>query len=371
MTALDGVAMIPLGTQVRSCAQAWGDGQLSVSDFTVAPQAAMGLLGAFLDPVNWLVGNILGPIIDWILANLPPCKKVMDVVTGDLAAINAWGTGFQTASQSVAQTATTAVQQANSTLAQWQGQGAEAYRKAQKDAIDLQRDIADKLHSMYNAAYMIGGLVAAVKEIVVGLIKELVTDLVTKAVMAAAAAIPSLGSAIAAYMAWAAGKYALVMGKVARWLQKLFTKAAEATKKIAALSALFSKVAGMFGKMAGKYDTMLKGAQDAAKRAADAKRQAASSAEHQQKANQLADEATNRSGRRAAQGEQNRADQKHEKATSSVNDAHKTLKDTKPPTNPYVERGKKTAKSGYKGYDKYGDTYEQDTTNPADGIPDF
>ncbi len=217
---------------------------------------ALNGLGMFLDPVNWVVGKVVGWAIDLILAHVPPCKKAMDFLTGSEDAVHSWAESFQRASKDAAACATDLASRVDAMVGTWEGPAADAHREALRAGVELQRSIAERQHTIYTMTYGLGSLVAAVKEIVVGLIKELISDLITKALLAAAAAVPSLGSAIAAYMAWAAGKYALVMGKVARWFQKLFSKAASKTANFQQLSRLFEKAAEGFGRLAGKFDEM-------------------------------------------------------------------------------------------------------------------
>ena len=45
--------------EYTSVAEKWGDGHLSVGDITAPVGAGLDLLGAFVDPVKWIVGNLL------------------------------------------------------------------------------------------------------------------------------------------------------------------------------------------------------------------------------------------------------------------------------------------------------------------------
>lgn len=76
-------------------AEAWGDGKLGVDDFSAPAFAGLDLLGLFLDPVNWVVGKILEPILNWILENVKPLKKTIEVITGSPEQVQAQAAQYQ------------------------------------------------------------------------------------------------------------------------------------------------------------------------------------------------------------------------------------------------------------------------------------
>lgn len=366
---VDVVNLVPMGSEIRGIKDAWTDGHLGVDDVTAPISAALSGLGMFLDPVNWVVGKLLEPILNWILNNLPPCKKAMDALTGSVEGVQSWAQSFQDASRQVAEAATEVVNTTKAQLESWKGDGAEAYRQAQQTAVELQRSIADKLHSTYDIALALADLVAVIKEVVVGLIKELVTDLVTKGVMAALAAVPSLGSAVAAYMAWAAGKYAVVMGKVATWFQKLFSKAADKFKNIQLLNKLFTKAADGFGKLAGRFQQMKAGADKAADSAKQARDHQKRAERRRERANEHYANAEEKSGR-PARTERRKGDtqaRRAEEQQSKSRDANKRS---------YEQTGGLDAGASTQtkvGIGKTGEAVDDKThsheDNPADSIP--
>lgn len=246
------------GSGVIGCAEAWGDGQLGLNDFSAPAFAGLDLLGAFLDPVNWIVGNLLEPLYNWIFENCKPLTQLIEAVTGSPDQVRAQAEQYQKVSRQIADQANAFLGAVNAVLTTWEGQTRDAFRRAAAAAVEMQRGVAQKQHELANAFYMLAGIVSAVKEIVVSLIKELVTDLVTKAVMAALAAIPSLGSAIAAYMTWAAAKYAFVMGKVARTFQKAATRASKFVGQANVVGRFFADMARKLGKLAAKYEAVVK-----------------------------------------------------------------------------------------------------------------
>lgn len=361
-------AVVPMGEEVEDIAGAWGDGHVGLDDFTAPAAAALDGLGVFLDPVNWVLGKLLEPIIEWILDNVPPCKQAMDYITGDIASIQAYAKQFQVVSQKTADETQQLVEGVNELLTSWTGDGRAAFRAAAAEAVELKKSIASSTHDFSNAVYALAGIVAAVKQIVVALIKELVTDLVEKGILAAAAAVPSLGSAIAAYGAWAAAKYALVMGKVARWLQKLFERAAAIAQKLGLKGTTFLKVSGMFEKLAARFDEMLSEATRASSlkdrartRDEAAQRHRDSADDHYGRADEM-DGRKARTERRQGDTQTRKADQDQSRANQDRRDSMDASGESGADPSPY-------AKAGAKGGGAYDDGgQEKMGSDPADEV---
>lgn len=285
------------GQEYVDVAKAWSDGKFGVSDLTAPVGAGLDLLGVFLDPVNWVVGNLLEPIYNWIFERCEPCKKVIESVTGSPDQVRSWADQFQAVSKEVAESANQLLEQVNTALSEWEGQAREAFRQVAEKAVEMQRSQADTLHKASELGYGLAGIVSVFKELIISLIKELINDLVTKGIMAALAAVPSLGSAVAAYMAWAAGKYALVMGRVARSLQKLFSKAADLVGKATKFGKFLENIAERLGKLASHFDD-IKVRADSTRDTLDQRSQAIDKAnEREIKANEHYQNAENMRGR--------------------------------------------------------------------------
>lgn len=184
------------------------------------------------------------------------------------------------------------------------------------------------------------------------MVKELVISLVTNAVIAAAAAIPSLGSSLAARTAWASAKVAMVMGKVAKTMSKMCMKLSKLTRKIGPLSRAFTKAGQALAKMATKYGKM------ASKSIAAGEDAAASATEAAQRADRLSQNAHTASNPMDRQADISNAQEASNNAARETVDNYNDIEQPAP--------GKK-ANDVAEGADKqYGDT---DTGgNPADDI---
>ncbi|RRD46893.1 WXG100 family type VII secretion target [Tessaracoccus sp. OH4464_COT-324] len=285
------------GQEYTDVAKAWSDGKFGVSDLAAPVGAGLDLLGAFLDPVSWVVGNLLEPIYNWIFERCEPCKRVIESVTGSPDQVRSWAEQFQTAAKGVAESANQLLEQVNRALSEWEGQARDAFRQVAEQAVEMQRSQADTLHKASELGYGLAGIVSVFKEIIITLIKQLINDLVSKGIMAALAAVPSLGAAVAAYMAWAAGKYALVMGRVARSLQKLFSKAADLVGKATKFGKFLENIAERLGRLAAHFDD-IKARADSTRSTLDRRNQAQErAAERQRRADQHYQNAEQMDGR--------------------------------------------------------------------------
>ncbi|GAB3622113.1 hypothetical protein GCM10027418_01950 [Mariniluteicoccus endophyticus] len=234
-------------------AQALGDGELGLDDATSVVGLGMAALNAFLDPAGALVGAALGPLLDWVAANVSFVKEPLDLLLGDPPEIMGYAGTWGQASQHLAQIA----QQHSSAVAEqipgWTGGARDAYLQVQANVSRALVASAKLAQTMAQAVQVAGTIVAVLRELIWGMVKDLVISLVTNAVIAAAAAIPSLGSSLAAYTAWASAKVSLVMGKISMGISKVFGKLSKLTSRIGPLSRMFAKAAAAFEKMGAKF----------------------------------------------------------------------------------------------------------------------
>lgn len=231
---------------------ALSDGQFGFDDVTSVAGVGLAALGAFLDPAGALVGAALGPLLDWVAANVSFVKEPLDLLLGEPPAIMAYSQAWATAAQQLGQAAQQQIDDLNQNLTQWTGPGYEAFVKVQVNVNKACTSSAQLCQTMSTVVQVAGTIVGAMRELIWGVVKELVISLVTNAIIAAAAAVPSLGSSLAAYTAWAQAKVGIVMGKVSLGISKVFAKLSKLTTKIGPLRRMFDSAAQAFAKMATK-----------------------------------------------------------------------------------------------------------------------
>lgn len=239
--------------EVTGAYESLSDGQFTFGDVSGVADVGLAALGAFMDPAGALVGAVLGPLLDWVAANVSFVKEPLDLLLGDPPEIMAYGDAWTKASTELVQQGNQHYSMIQSELAHWTGPARDTYMEVSRGLNQTFQKSSEFAERMGQAVRFAGTVVGILREAVWGLIKELVISLVTNAVIAAAAAIPSFGSSLAAYTAWASGKVAIVMGKVSKSISKVFSKLSQLTRKIGPLSKMFSKAARHFSKLAVKY----------------------------------------------------------------------------------------------------------------------
>ena len=265
------------------------DGDFSFGDVTSVVDVGLSALGAFMDPAGALVGAVLGPLLDWVAANVSFVKEPLDLLLGDPPEIMDYGNAWTDAAKQLTEQGNRHVEMVRGELSQWTGPGHDAYLATSRNVNQTFQRTAQLAERMGQAVRFAGTVVGVLREVVWGMVKELVISLVTNAVIAAASAIPSFGSSLAAYTAWASGKVAIVMGKVSKGISKVFSKLSRLTRKIGPLSRMFARASQHFAQLAVKYgrqvgkinqagNTAQTSADEAAAAAAEARRTANASA---------------------------------------------------------------------------------------------
>lgn len=240
-------------TEVKGAYESLSDGEFSFGDVTGVVDVGLAALGAFMDPAGALVGAVLGPLLDWVAANVSFVKEPLDLLLGDPPEIMDYGNTWTDTAKELVEQGNQHVQMIQSELAGWTGPARDAYMEASRSLNQSFQKSAQLAEGMGKAVRFAGTVVGILREAVWGLVKELVISLVTNAVIAAASAIPSFGSSLAAYTAWASGKVAIVMGKVSKAISKVFSKLSRFTRRIGPLSRMFAKASQYFAKLAVKY----------------------------------------------------------------------------------------------------------------------
>lgn len=234
---------------------------------------ALGLdaLGLIANPL----GGLLSAGIGWLIEHLAFLKEPLDDLAGDPEAINrvaaVWGEQVRSEIASISDEYERAL---SSEIESWKGDAAEKYREKAKLIVAQIRSLEDAATSVSEAVRGSGVLVATVR----GIIRDLIAQVVSEIVIAAAAALASswftLGGSIAAFTGWAVARSAATAGKIAGKISKLlmklasvlnkFSKLRGAVQSLAKLSRKFGDTAKSLGKMAGMRGNAFKQVQGTA-----------------------------------------------------------------------------------------------------------
>lgn len=222
---------------------------VSLATVTAAANVGVSALGAFLDPIAWVVGQLMEPIYNWICENVQFVKEALNALLGNPDAVHATGECVTTVGDKVEAEADAAYTSMVALMSNWSGPAAEAFRIAATAIHLAEKAQAAVLRACGAAITVVAGVVDMIKQFIIGLGKDIINQLISKGVMSVLASFVTFGAAFAAYTAWAAGKVAAVFAKVSGLLRKLAKFGADNTTRFSKLSALLSKAEGIFAKL--------------------------------------------------------------------------------------------------------------------------
>lgn len=181
---------------------------------------AMGLslVGAAVDPLGTLASSVVG----WIIENISFVRKPFDDLAGDPPAVEAVANTWQNISERLKQVGEQ-YKQGRTTVSDWEGPAATAYAQ-HADRLVTQLDAASSSAAeAATAIKLAGAAVAATRALIRDVLAELAGTLITWGIPAAAAAVPTAGASIAAFITRAVTKAIEIGGRIAQFLKKLFT----------------------------------------------------------------------------------------------------------------------------------------------------
>jgi hypothetical protein len=175
---------------------------------------AMDVAGFVADPLGTLASSVVG----WIIENVDFVRKPFDDLAGDPAAIEAAANTWTNIGSRLKEVKE--AQQSDLTkLAGWTGPAAEGYKQR---AGDLITGLANSAEAAANKIKVAAALVVATRTLIRDLLADLAGTLIAWGIPAAAAAVPTAGASVAAFITRAITKAVQIGGKVAQFLKKLF-----------------------------------------------------------------------------------------------------------------------------------------------------
>jgi uncharacterized protein YukE len=188
---------------------------------------AMDIAGAVADPLGTLASSVVG----WIIENVDFVREPFDDLAGDPAAIEAAANTWDNIAQRLKDVQET--QQGDLTkLSGWTGPAAEAYKQRAGDLITGLANSAEAAESASNKIKIAAALVAATRTLIRDVLADLAGTLLAWGIPAAAAAVPTAGASVAAFITRAITKAVQIGGKIVQFLKKLF----KALDKLSALA---------------------------------------------------------------------------------------------------------------------------------------
>ena len=210
-----------------------GDGSLGADDIPAVGNAALGFLGVDVDAAGAAGQSPLGQLLQLVVSKIDflaqPLAKLLgsaELVQQQSADWVAVGQRFTEAGQDYAGGA--------ADLPSWSGRAASEYQQIRDAATHIFPSAAQSAQSMSVLVVKAGAMVAEVRALIWDILVEFLRNVISSALSALAAAIPSFGASIAAFATWFLGSSANLAHKFFQMLQRLLTAAAEFGKALKA-----------------------------------------------------------------------------------------------------------------------------------------
>lgn len=224
------------------------DGDFSLRDITAPAVAALDVLSWVGDPFGAIASAALGPLLDFLLANVAILREPMEFVTGDQAAITSRAQQWSQISQGLVNAGNNHAA-TGSDMPTWNQSATSDYYAHMQGINSAFNGAARQASTVSEGIEFVGMMCAGVRELIWGLIKNFITTAVGNALAALAASVVTAGGSLGAFTAWFCGKMAYVMGKISKKIAELAEACAQATSKFTKLSEAFTNAAEYLRKM--------------------------------------------------------------------------------------------------------------------------
>ncbi|MEU7481802.1 PPE domain-containing protein [Lentzea sp. NPDC042327] len=182
-----------------------------------AAAAVMDVAGLMADPLGTLAASVVG----WIIENVDFVREPFDKLAGDPPAIEAAATTWENIAKRLGEERD-GYQTQLSSLGGWTGPAADTYRMRCSVLIGSLHQTSEAAAAVANKIKVAGVCVAATRTLVRDLIAELAGTLLAWGIPAAAAAVPTAGASVAAFITRAVTKAISIGTKIMKFLTKLF-----------------------------------------------------------------------------------------------------------------------------------------------------
>lgn len=205
-------------------------------------------ISMYMDPL----GEVIKVGVGWLLEHLDLLREPLEVLTGDHRAIQAVAQTWNNVAIEL-KAVGDEYEQALSATTSWSGDAAIAYRKLAQQYTGSLFQISDQAAGAAQGVTYAGIAVGTMRAIVFDIIATFVSDVIARAIIAAASSAITFGAAIAAFIASLMADLALLMAKI----QKKIGKLLQAIQKFVTKFSLLGKNSASAAKALGRKATEL------------------------------------------------------------------------------------------------------------------
>lgn len=242
---------LPIYSDLVSITTNLSDGKLRLGDVTSTADVSLGILNTALDPLGAILGSAVDYLMNLLVSSIKPLGDAVNWLLGDPAGITAVARSWQDAATEVTKQGNAFVGSL-ADVSQWQGAAADVYRNVVRHTHDVYQQAQEAAAGVAGWVTLAGGVVSVFREFMWGLLKDFITEIVKAAILALAAAIPTVGGSIAAFGTWFGARMAMMAGKFTKTLSKLMTKIGDLVTKLGKSGRAFYVAAEKLSQLAAR-----------------------------------------------------------------------------------------------------------------------
>lgn len=209
--------------------QSLADGQFGFDDITGIGNVGMDMLSAVLDPVGALIAAPLGELLNLIVHHVKFISEPLAKLEGSPELVKAQAEAWN---QVAAEYVTAGNEHASGAgdLPSWTGPASQTYHEVYKAINGIFQAAASGADKMSNSVVAAGSVVALVRDFIWDMITQLLTKAIEGAIAALAVAVPTVGASLAAFAGW----YTANVGAIAIKITKVLTNLLQRAQKVVA-----------------------------------------------------------------------------------------------------------------------------------------
>lgn len=232
------------------------DADTGLGSLAAPAMGALGDIAKGADPVKALVGSVVGPLLDVLVAALPPLRWPLDVLAGNQEAISEHAMEWRSVADGISSAGNTYASSYGE-VESWSDPAADGYRQSLRDVSVAFEAASTQCATVSESITIAGQVCAGVRDFIWGLVKEFIIMAIETGIAAFAASFISAGGSVAAYMANFQVNLAKVMAEVSAKLFDLNFWLGRAAERFASLAQLLGQSAMALIKLSQKQSQPL------------------------------------------------------------------------------------------------------------------
>ncbi|MGA4669743.1 hypothetical protein ACPCG0_08115 [Propionibacteriaceae bacterium Y1923] len=231
---------------VKTATSVLGDGKLDANDIPAVGNAVLGFLGVDIDAAGAAGQSPLGQLMQLVVSKIDFLSKPLEKLLGSAELVQQQAQDWQAVAQSFTEAGQDYAGGA-ADMPSWSGSGASEYAQIRDAATRIFPQAAQGAQSMSVLVVKAGAMVAEVRAMIWDILAQFLGNVISSALSALAAAVPTFGASIAAFATWFIGSSASLAQRFFQMLQKLLKAAADFGKALGEESKKLKEAGNLMG----------------------------------------------------------------------------------------------------------------------------